>query len=103
MNAQFPLPLTATSSCEAPLAADPQVIVDRILAAAGPKPDEFDWSTDDSVIVGTQLAIAVYHNRNDDIVIRQDGRGADDDSFVYVGREALPRLIRALQDIEAGD
>ena len=45
-------------------------------------PDKFDWSTDDSVLLGEQCATAVYRNRRSAIVIRQEGVGGDDDHFV---------------------
>src|ERR1700690_2344280 len=37
-----------------------------------PDPDEFDWATDDSVVLKEQPATAIYFNRRDQLVIRQE-------------------------------
>ena len=61
-------------------------------------PDNFDWSTDDSVLLGEQFATAVYRNRRSAIVIRQEGVGGDDDHFVILrDADAVRRLVAALQ------
>ena len=61
-------------------------------------PDVFDWSTDDSVLLGEQFAVAVYRNKRDAIVIRQEGVGGDDDHFVILrDAEAARLLVAALQ------
>jgi hypothetical protein len=62
-------------------------------------PDTFDWSTDDSVLLGEQFATAVYRNKRDAIVIRQEGVGGDDDHFVILrDAEAVHWLVAALHD-----
>jgi hypothetical protein len=62
-------------------------------------PDKFDWSTDDSVLLGEQFATAVYRNKRGAIVIRQEGVGSDDDHFVILrDPEAVGRLVAALQN-----
>jgi hypothetical protein len=59
--------------------------------------DPFDWSTDDSVLLGEQFATAVYRNKRAAIVIRQEGVGGDDDHFVILrDAEAARRLVAAL-------
>ena len=65
--------------------------------------DKFDWGSDDSVIVQEQLAIAVYRNRANGVVIRQEARSFDeDDQFVILrDAEAVRILLRALRR-EAG-
>jgi hypothetical protein len=55
---------------------------------------EFRWNDEDTII-RSQPAIAVYFNPHGEIVIRQD-------HWIYVNRQNLPRLIRRLQEIEAG-
>jgi hypothetical protein len=46
--------------------------------------DEFDWH-DPSVVVRTQLAIAVYQNNHGEVVIRQEGQfGPDEEVFIVV-------------------
>lgn len=63
------------------------------------KDGDFDWAGDDSVILQEQLAMAVYRNRADGVVIRQERNGFDeDDHFVVIRDEqALRVLIAALQ------
>jgi hypothetical protein len=62
-------------------------------------PDKFNWSTDDSVLLGEQFATAVYRNKRGAIVIRQEGVGSDDDHFVILrDPEAVGRLVAALQN-----
>jgi hypothetical protein len=67
-------------------------------------PDTFDWSTDDSVLLGEQFATAVYRNMRAAIVIRQEGVGGDDDHFVILrDADAVHRLVDALRaEIRAG-
>ncbi|MEH2534428.1 hypothetical protein V1277_006276 [Bradyrhizobium sp. AZCC 1588] len=57
-----------------------------ILASVGLPPkdfDDFDWSTDDSVILHEQKATAVYHNKFGGLVIRQE-KAWDEESDPYV-------------------
>ena len=71
---------------------------------AASDPDRFDWSTDDSVLLGEQFATAVYRNKRDAIVIRQEGSGDEDDHFVILrDAEAARLLIGALhREIKGG-
>jgi hypothetical protein len=63
------------------------------------EPDKFDWSSDDSVLLGEQFATAVYRNTRAAIVIRQEGVGGDDDHFVILrDAEAVRHLVAALQN-----
>lgn len=61
--------------------------------------EEFDWDAHQAdVPIRTQMAIAVYRNPADDIVIRQERRdGQDEDQFIVIQPENLPALIEALQ------
>lgn len=47
--------------------------------------EDFDWNTDDSVILKEQRATAVYHNKLGELIIRQRAAWDDDrDTFVYI-------------------
>lgn len=61
--------------------------------------DKFDWNDDDSVLIGEQLATAVYRNRAGGVVIRQEARSFDDDDAFVVLRdvEAVRLVIKALR------
>jgi hypothetical protein len=72
--------------------------------APTPKVDrnEFDWRDDDVVVVRQQMAIAVYTNPSDDVVIRQEGLyGTSEDSWIVISRQNLVPLISALQRLSA--
>ena len=71
---------------------------EAIVAAAGP--DDFDWSTEDSVVVKPRPGVAIYENKHGDIVIRTQNAedGPQDDHFAYVSPEGLPAVIRALKE-----
>jgi len=62
----------------------------------------FEWSSDDSVVVRSQAALAVYQNAAGAIVIRQEMQWDDDsDVFIVVQPENAPALARAIMR-EAG-
>jgi hypothetical protein len=62
--------------------------------------DEFRWDHED-IVVPCQPPIAIYRNPSGGIVIRQDQTAFyDDDHWIVVLPENLPRLIRRLQEIE---
>ena len=60
--------------------------------------EKFSWSNAD-VVIRTQPAIAVYLNPHDEVVIRQQC-DYDEDQWVFITKENLPKLIQAL--LEAG-
>ena len=69
-------------------------------------PTKFSWYRDrELVVVQQQLAIAVYTNGNDDIVIRQEGPQfpPDDDVWVVISRQNLAPLISRLSRLERGE
>ncbi|TGR84257.1 hypothetical protein EN866_33475 [Mesorhizobium sp. M2D.F.Ca.ET.223.01.1.1] len=73
----------------------------KIGAAAVVEPEtshEFDWFADRSdVIVDEQRAVAVYRNKADGVVVRQEGY-PDEDMFVVLrDDDAVAALIAALQ------
>jgi hypothetical protein len=58
----------------------------------------FDWDANTvDQPVRTQMGVAVYRNANDDIVIRQEARGDDDDPFIVLHPEHVTAVIRALE------
>ena len=74
----------------------PAADAERIVAEAGP--DDFDWSTDDSVVVKPRPGVAIYENRNGDVVIRSQNTRGDEDDFAFVTPEGLPAVLKALRD-----
>ncbi len=65
----------------------------------------FDWFEDDSIIVESQPALAVYRNIRNHIVIRQEDSAnldGEDICITVAGDENIRLLIRALQR-EIGD
>ena len=89
MNAPVQLPLIP--SADSP-PSDPQS------APPPAKPEEFDWLSEDCVVVEEQPPIAVYRNKRNHLVIRSRRDGDDEDAFVFVGTpQNLKLLITALQ------
>jgi hypothetical protein len=73
---------TAQRSCKADLAK-----IEKIEASASDA-DDFDWNTDDSIILREQRATAAYHNKAGELIIRQRASWCDDeDTFVYISPE----------------
>jgi len=75
---------------------------------ATPKAEDFDWFTDDSVVVADQPSVAIYHNRMGNIVIRAEARqdSPDEDPCIILSTrqsasaviEALKRALREMRD-----
>jgi hypothetical protein len=75
------------SSKDDPVTKEVMGRANTILAQAA-NPDEFDWETDDSVILREQRATAAYRNRHGELIIRQRAGWSDDeDTFVYISQE----------------
>lgn len=56
--------------------------------------EDFNWNTDDSVILKEQRATAVYHNKLGELIIRQRAAWNDDrDTFVYVTPENVVAFL----------
>jgi|tagenome__1003787_1003787.scaffolds.fasta_scaffold18289990_1 hypothetical protein len=56
--------------------------------------EDFDWNTDDAVILKEQRATAVYHNRVGELIVRQQAGWNDDrDTFVYVTPENVTAFL----------
>jgi hypothetical protein len=50
--------------------------------------EDFNWNTDDSIILKEQRATAVYHNKVGELIVRQQASWDDDrDTFVYITPE----------------
>ena len=67
------------------------------------KDNDFQWGdVEEDIIVRTTGAIAVYTNPHGNVVIRQQSTDAyqDEDTFVVVPRDVLPKLIRKLADLQ---
>lgn len=73
----------------------PPATAETILAEAGP--DDFDWSTDDAVVVKPRPGVAVYKNKFNDVVVRTQNTNGDEDHFSYITPEGLPAVIKALK------
>lgn len=60
---------------------------------------DFDWLSDDSVVIPEQPRTAIYRNRFGAVVVRQESRSFDDeDMFVFfAGPLELRMAIAALQ------
>ncbi|MDX3970079.1 MAG: hypothetical protein QHD01_26240 [Bradyrhizobium sp.] len=53
-----------------------------------PSSEDFDWNTDDSIILREQRATAAYRNRAGELIIRQQAAwDQDEDTFVYISPE----------------
>jgi hypothetical protein len=70
--------------------------VDRVAAATGS--DDFDWDTDDSVVVKPRHGVAIYENKSGNVVIRSQNTYGDEDDFSFITPEGLPAVIKALKD-----
>jgi hypothetical protein len=74
---------------------------DKVAASQAPvqsivDEDEFDWNTDDSIVLREQRATAVYHNRHGELIIRQKAAWDDErDIFVYVEPENIIAFLEA--------
>lgn len=62
--------------------------------------EDFKWddSSESAIVFRSVDAIAVYRNKADDIVIRQQSRIGEDDSFIVLPEKAMEELILALQN-----
>jgi hypothetical protein len=65
---------------------------------------DFSWDPENGdVIVPHQPALAVHLNRWRQVVIRQERNwDDDDDTYITINMESLPRVIATLQAIQRG-
>jgi hypothetical protein len=72
---------------------------DKVAASQAPvqsivDEDDFDWNTDDSIVLREQRATAVYHNRLGELIIRQKAAWDDErDTFVYITSENVTAFL----------
>ena len=64
------------------------------------QPDDFDWMTDQTVVVSHSPGIAVYRNKEDSVVLRQYDMG--EDSFVIIRKEDVKKIAKAIVDATHG-
>jgi hypothetical protein len=84
----------------------PDILPGEVLDEDDDRDDDcFDWLADDSIVMQEQRGTAVYRNRANAIVIRQEGVGSLDDQFVILrDPEAVRLLITALRrELGGGD
>jgi hypothetical protein len=61
---------------------------------------DFDWSSDDSIVLREQPATALYHNRHGVLVIRQKADwDAEHDTFAFITPENAVVFMEALAKI----
>lgn len=58
---------------------------------------DWDWKLNESVVVESVQALAVYTNTGGSIVIRQQDSMGEDDDVVIVPRQHVSALIKALK------
>jgi hypothetical protein len=71
-----------------------------VVSPPAPTPDatdDFDWRTDDAVVLRSQPATAIFFNRDDDLIIRQQC-DHDDDVAVIVTKQNVSAFLDALTD-----
>lgn len=56
----------------------------------------FDWNGDESIVLRTQPAVAVYPNNHGQIVIRQCDEYSDEDQIIVVNAESARTLVEAI-------
>lgn len=68
--------------------------------------DNFDWSSDNpSLVLATQMAVAVFENERGEIAIRQqaDASWQEEDSWVYFTKDRAVTVARAILDVAGID
>jgi hypothetical protein len=68
--------------------------------APTPEDSDFDWRTDDSVILRQQPATAIYYNREGSLVIRQE-REWDryEDTYIFIAPQNIDSFLEKLCDM----
>jgi hypothetical protein len=61
--------------------------------------DDFDWSNDEDIVLREQQSIAIYRNKYEGIVIRQERRwNEDEDTVIVITRENIGTFVDKLCD-----
>ena len=93
--AATPAPKSAKATQEG---AEAQIAA--ILESRSQKGD-FDWFTDDSIVVEEQLPVAIYFNKRNHLVIRQrtGGWDQDEDTVIFIAPQNIAEFINKLCDV----
>jgi hypothetical protein len=61
---------------------------------------DFDWFSDDSIVLRPQLAVAIYQNERGGLVIRQERNwDEDNDTFIVISPENISAFIDKITDV----
>jgi hypothetical protein len=62
--------------------------------------DKFDWANDEDIVLREQQSIAIYRNKHDGLVIRQERRwDQEEDVCIIVTAENIDAFIDRLTDV----
>jgi len=95
----------ATEAAATPIAEPTkatQEAAEAKLAAIQAKYEEerFDWFTDDSIVLERQLPVAIYFNKRNHLVIRQEADGySDEDTVIFIAPQNIAEFIDKLCDV----
>ena len=64
---------------------------------AEPEAKDFDWSSDNSIILREQPETAVYFNKENSLVIRQR-RWPDENAFIVIAEPTIDQFLDKLTD-----
>ena len=94
----------ALPGLEAEATLSPEADIQRSTATPELEDDGFKWEPGNpDILVPDRPALAVYINPWDQIVIRQEQTGwQDDDPYVRFDRRDVPALIKCLQALNGG-
>jgi hypothetical protein len=63
-------------------------------------PEDFDWSNEEDIVLREQQSIAIYRNKHDSLVIRQERRwDQEEDVCIIVTAENIGTFIDRLTDV----
>jgi hypothetical protein len=97
LSSQFDFRLPAPPPTPAP---KPEI---KIEPKPAPEPEPDIWKDDEAIAFQLQAATAIYRNRYDGLVIRQQAVDYhDDDPCVIIVRENIPAFIKRVTDVAAG-
>ena len=78
----------ATEACEAQIAA----LLEK------EREDQFDWFEED-LVLEEQRPVAVYFNKRNHLVIRQEGKYDDEDAYIHIAPQNIAAFISKLCDV----
>ena len=68
--------------------------------APSPEPDQFDWINDDAIVLKEQPATAIYRNRDNSIVIRQQAAwDREEDTLIFITEQNVMPFLDQLCDL----